>query len=288
MRNARPVLALFFATALLAGACGGGGGGGEPSDTGTLEDLRAEVELAGADAARLESLLNEVFAIATRNAGEPLGDEAFAFAEEVALGRPWAMKEGPFSALAPAPPAGLVETDAHVFRNIVGFILATPAPYEATATLEKLHGEFLQTANLDLNDLEWAATSRTQWAEELLAQGETGGGWWNLVARLDGGMSASMGSKDAEEYAADQVQLGYYRELALAVGEPAEFLAAWDQLMAATALASYEPPRLREDYRDGKFITIYTEEAATGGAANARQLTEAVAALRLLFPALEE
>lgn len=287
MSNIRPLVVLLVATALLAGACGSGGGGDEPSDAEALVDLRAEVELAGADAPRLESLLNDVFAIATRNAGEPLGDEAFAFAEEVALANRW-LDEGPYSALAPAPPAELDETDAHALRNLAGFILAVPAPYEATATLAKLREEFLQTANLDLNELEWAATSRTEWAGELLNQGETEGGWWSLVALLDGGMSASMGSKNAEEYAADQVQLAYHRELAVAVGEPAEFLAAWDQLIAATALATYEPPQLRVDYRDGKVVTIYTEEAATGGVANASQLTEAVAALRLFFPAPEQ
>lgn len=101
-------------------------------------------------------------------------------------------------------------------------------------------------------------------------------------------MSASMGSKSAEGFAAGQVQLGYYRELAVAVGEPAQFLTACDQLMAATALAGYEPPKLREDYRDGKFLTIYAGEAATGAAENARQLTDAVASLRLFFPATDE
>jgi hypothetical protein len=283
----RPLLALLATAALLAAACGGGTDG-ETSDAGALEELRNEVEVAAVEAASLESLLTGAFVIATRNAGEPLGAEAFAFAEEVALENMWTFEEGPFSSLAPEPPDGLAGTDAHVWRALAGFIVAAPAPYEATAVFERLHREFMETADNTIDELKWAADSRTTWAGELLAGGETAGSWWGLVARLDGGTSASMGAKNAEDYAAGLVQLAYYRDLAAGAGEPAEFLAAWDLLIAAVELAAYEPPQLRTEYRDGKFITTYTEEAATGGAANARQLTEAVAAVRPLFPETEE
>ena len=79
--RSRLMLALVAATALLTASCGGGGGDGAKADEERLAEIREEV-LYLFEANEAETLLIEALDIAERNAGTPLGDEAFAFVEE--------------------------------------------------------------------------------------------------------------------------------------------------------------------------------------------------------------
>lgn len=69
--------------------CGGGGS----SDTNELKDLRVEardaLEWPYANDAEVEAIIGGAFAIAARNAGTPLGDDAFDFAEELFFSHRW-------------------------------------------------------------------------------------------------------------------------------------------------------------------------------------------------------
>jgi hypothetical protein len=270
-----------------ASACGGGGGDGTGADEERLAELREEV-LYLFDATEAEALLIEALDIAERNSGTPLGDEAFAFVEEVYVEDWLYLDTWPFSDRAPDLPLELMDTDADSLRRLVGFLEVVPPGYEATRVTARLHQDLMDHGDFRLTDLEWAQTAREEWAMKLASEGVVEGSWFVLTLRLADGTSGSMGSKSSEEYLEDLVELRYMRELAVAAGEPAEFLAAWDELIAGYELGSFAPPQSDSTYEDGTFVTYYSEEAVTEGAANAEALAASIAICREYFPETED
>lgn len=277
------VLGMLGAAALFTPGCGGGGGNPDEKE---LEELREALEFTE-EPAELEALITSALGIASRHAGEPLGDEAFAFAEETLLGR-YRASEGLFGDSVPRPSAALGDYDVGAFQSLAGFIAAAPAQYDAAAVRDRLHSGLLERAGWALRDLEWAYNSRSDWASELATTGTTEGTWFGLVARLDNGLGASMGYKDSEAYAQEEVALRYLGELAAGAGASPDFLAGWPAVLDAVALGAFTPPSLDERYEDGKFITTYTGEAVAGALANAEELGRAIEAARRYFPPLED
>jgi hypothetical protein len=280
--RSRVLLAVVLVGTLLMTSCGGAEER-PPPEAGALEELRTEVAQTYESGA-LEALLNEALAIATRNAGSPLGQEAFDFAEQTVIDRYAGHEAGPFSGRIPAPPDQIADSYVQDFRNLAAFVAVAPEPYRPVAVLERFQKNMFERADRTLRDLEWARNNRADWAAELAAEGATEATWFALVATLDSGMKASMGSIDSEQYAFEHARLLYTREMAVIALQPADLLAAWDLVIAAVLVANFEPPNLDTRYEDGTFITRYTEEAMAAGAANARELTDAIESARVFFP----
>ncbi len=268
---------------LLAGACGGGGGGGGEGngDAEELQRIRNDAELARG--AELDALLFEALDIAERNPSEPIGQEAFDFAEELLVERHAGGVT--FLEATPEPPP---EVDAVAeIRMLAGFIATAPEPYNPAIAAEDLHARLLERADWTLRDLDWARNNRVAWAAALANEGTRPGSWSNLVAVFEGG-TGSMGDKSVEQWAQVLAKVRYLRLIAVESGEPADFLSAWDQLIAAVELATFEPPPSRTEYRDGESVTLYSEEAVAAGAENAAALTAIIDPLRAIFPRPEE
>jgi hypothetical protein len=288
MRRVVLAVGAVAAAVLTAAGCGGGTeDGARGGDEGELAELREQVELHLYEPGELEGVLVAALAIAGRNAGEPLGDEAFAFAEETFLD--WYQgKEGLFKEGVPAAPEAVGDYAVEGFQSLAGFIAAVPTQYDATTVRDRLHSELLEQADWRLRDLEWAYNNRSEWVAELESAGTTEGSWFGLWARLENGMGASMGYKDSDAYAQEEAALRYIGELAAGAGESSDFMARWALVVEAVALGPYTPPSLEERYEDGKFITTYTEEAVAGALANAEELGRAIEAARRYFPPLED
>ncbi len=282
-----PLTLVFFGIALVfAGACGSES---DPSTTeaDALETLRAEIASTYA-AGPLEAKLSEALAIAAANPGTPLGDEAFALAEGTVLDRYSGHDAGPFSQNIPAPQEQIADSYVQDFRNLAAFAAIVQPPYIPSATRDRFHAELLERADRTLRDLEWARNNRVAWAAGLANEGTTEGTWFALVATLEGGMGASMGTLDSEDYAHEHAALLYVRDLAVRIGEPADVLDAWDRLIKGVVIANFEPTNIDTRYEDGKFITRYTEESVASASENASQLTAAIDAARAFFPPIED
>jgi hypothetical protein len=282
----RLLLALLSGAAfvsMLASACGGGGG--EAEGNGDAEELqRIRDDAALAEPAELEALLLEALEIAERNPSDPIGQEAFDFAEEMVVERRvWAVK---FLDATPEPPPE-VDAGFGAYRMLAGFIAAAPSPYNPVLAAEKLHARLMFVADLRLLELDWARNNRVRWAAALTTEGTIPGSWSNLVAIFEGG-TGGMGNMSVEQWAEELAEVSYWRLIAAASGEPQEFLDAWDQLIAAVELATFEPPDMGTEYRDGESVTLYSEEAVTAGAENAAALTAIIDPLRVIFPRPEE
>ena len=284
--RSRLMLALVAATALLTASCGGGGGDGAKADEERLAEIREEV-LYLFEANEAETLLIEALDIAERNAGTPLGDEAFAFVEETYVEEWLYMDTWPFSDRAPELPPELQDTDSDSLRRLVGFLEVVPPGFDAIRVKARLHEDLMDYGEFRLTDLEWAQTGREEWAATLASEGVVEGSWFVLTMRLPDGTTGSMGSKSSEEYSEDLVELRYMRQLAETAGEPAELLAAWDQLIAGYELGAFAPPTSDSTYEDGKFVTYYSEEAVTAGAENAQALAQIIATCRAYFPEVD-
>lgn len=233
------------------------------------------------------SLLIEALDIAQRNAGTPLGDEAFSLAEETYL-EDWLYADTfPFSDRAPELPVGLEDTEADLMRRLVGFLNVVPPGFEATRVRDRLHQVLMDYGEFRLSDLEWSQVAREEWAVKLATEGVVEGSWFAQTMRLPDGTTGSMGSKSIEQYEEDLVELRYMRQLAESAGEPAELLDAWDQLIAGYELGAFAPPQSDSTYEDGTFITYYSEEAVTAGAQNAEALANIVATCRVYFPEVD-
>jgi len=267
---------------LVAGACGGGGGEGN-GDAEELQRIRNDAELARG--AELEALLFEALEIAERNPSEPIGQEAFDFAEETLLG--WYLSGGMFLEATPEAPVEVDAAFAAPYRTLAGFIVTAPGPYNPALAVEKLHAKLLEQADVRLLELDWARNNRVRWTAELTNEGTTPGSWSNLLAVFEGG-TGSMGDKSVEQWAQELAKVRYLRLIAIAAGQPVDFLNAWDQLIAAVELATFEPPDIRTEYRDGESVTLYSEEAVAAGAENAAALTAIIDPLRAIFPRPEE
>lgn len=281
--RSRLMLALVAATALFTASCGGGGGDGAKADEERLAEIREEV-LYLFEANEAETLLIEALDIAERNAGTPLGDEAFALAEETYV-EDWLYSDTfPFSDRAPELPVELEDTEADTMRRLVGFLEVVPPGFEATRVKARLHQDLMDYGEYRLSDLEWAQIAREEWAVKLATEGVVEGSWFAQTLRLPDGTTGSMGSKSSEDYLEDLVELRYMRQLAETAGEPAELLGAWEQLIAGYELGTFVPPESDSTYEDGKFITYYSEAAVTAGAQNAEALANIVATCRVYFP----
>jgi len=283
-----PLTLVFFGIALVfAGACGSES---DPptSEADALVSLRAEIA-STYEAGPLEAKLSEVLAIAAANPGTPLGDEAFAFAEQTVLERYSGHQAGPFASTIPSPPDQIAVSYVQDFRNLAAFAAIVPAPYKATAVLERFSTDQMERARRTLRDLEWARNNRVEWAAELANEGATADSWFGLFAiNEDGGPGASRGTLDSEDWAHEHAALLYMRDLAVRVGQDQRLLDGWDLIIHAVVVANFEPSNLDTRYEDGTFITRYTEEAVAAGAANARELTAAIEAAREYFPPVAE
>ncbi|MBI5947437.1 MAG: hypothetical protein HY875_04805 [Chloroflexi bacterium] len=258
------VVAVLGSLAATVAACGGG----DP-DREELDRLRAESEFLFDDAER-EALLVDALAVAARNAGKPLGDEAFAFAEDAFLEWYVSAEGGLFSDRAPAPASDVSDLYLETYRSLFGFTEATPAPYRATAVVERLRDRLLERAGHYLFRLDEAVANRAAWVSELQTAGTT---------------SRSFQGQESEDgFAEYGASLRYLRDLASRAGMSGDFLVGWDRLVAAVAIADYAPPSVRTEYRDGKIVTTYTAEAVAAGAQNVKDLGAAIAAAKPYFP----
>ncbi len=276
------LLAAALGATLLVASCGGEEQA--PTEADALEVLRAEVAQTYEPAA-LEALLVEALAIATRHPGTPLGDEAFAFAEQTVLERYSGHAAGPFASGIPSPPDQIADSYVQDFRNLAAFAAIVPAPYRAAAVLERFSSDQMERARRTLRDLEWARNNRVHWAAELANEGATDDAWFGLFAlAADGSAGASRGTLDSEDWAREHAALLYMRDLAVRVGPDQQLLDGWDLIIKAVVIANFEPSNLDTRYEDGSFITRYSEGAVAAAAANAAELTAAINAAREYFP----
>jgi hypothetical protein len=257
--------------ALLAGlALASCGGGGDPDAT-ELKELRQEAKYTFDKADKeVVQFIESALAIAARNTGKPLGEEAFAFAQDLFLRHGWNDYYGDSYIDRVPEPSGIKDQrEFQDLRRMVGFIETVPVPYEPANVLASLHHGFVYRVESYLRWLDEALESRQLWVNELQAAGSTKG---SFNTEASGGW---------EEYGK---QLAYLRTLAVRVDEPAGFLAGLDLVAAALAVADYEPPAATRTYEDGTFIATYTVETLQAGVANTEALAAAIAAARAAFP----
>lgn len=269
MKRLLGIAAAVMAALALAAACGGGdggnGGGSGNDDARELQQLREQVE-SNYDAAVLRQLLTSALAIAERNAGQPLGDEAFAFAQDALLAH-YKGSEGLFADVVPVPSQATGDAYLAPFQNLAGFLMVVPEPFRPDEVVATFHADLLERADSNLFELEYARDNRLTWAADLQSAGTTELTWFGL---------GPLGASSAEEYGREAASLAYLRQLAVQAGETPDLLAGWDLLIGAVTLAGYAPPSLETGYEDGKFVTVYTAESVAGGAANAAELSAAI------------
>jgi hypothetical protein len=259
------VVALMVAFA--AANCGGGG----ETDAQQLKALREDVEYTfDKSDDEVVQIVDAALALSVRNVGTPLGEEAFAFAEDLFLRHSWNDYYGDRYIESVAAPADVQRIeDFQEMRRLVGFAESVPATYQPSLVLARLHTRFVSRVDYYLFRLEQALEARQIWAQELQGAGSTSHAFNTEVS---GGW---------EEYSAE---LAYVRTLAARAGEPADFLAGSDLVAAAITIAAYEPPAASRSYEDGTFIATYTLDAVQAGAANVEALAAAIAAARQVFP----
>lgn len=247
------------------------GGGGDP-DAEELQELRQEAEYTfDKDDEEVVQFIESALAIASRNTARPLGEEAFAFAEDLFLRHGWNDYYGDSYIDRVSEPSGIKDPkEFQDLRRMIGFIETVPAPYEPANVLASLHKGFVQRVNHYFRRLDHALEVRQLWVSELQAAGSTKG---SFNTEASGGW---------EEYGK---QLAYLRTLAVRVDEPAGFLAGLDLVAAALAVADFEPPAASRTYEDGTFIATYTLETVQAGAANTEALAAAIDAARQALPA---
>lgn len=262
-----PVLALLLGFALAS--CGGGGG--DPDAT-ELKELRQEAKYTFDKADKeVVQFIESALAIASRNKGEPLGEEAYAFAEDLFLHHGWNDYYGDSYIDRVPEPSGIKDRrEFQDLRRMVGFIETVPAPYEPANVLASLHHGFVYRVESYLRWLDEALESRQLWVNELQTAGSTRRSFHTEA------------SGAWQEYGK---QLAYLRTLAVRVDEPASFLAGLDLVAAALAVADFEPPAASRKYEDGTFIATYTLETVQAGAANTEALAAAIVAARQALPA---
>lgn len=261
-----PVLALLVALALAA--CGGAG---DP-DAKELQQLRQDAKYTFDKADKeVVQFIDAALAIAARNTGEPLGEEAFAFAEDLFLRHGWNDYYGDSYIDRIPEPTGVEDPqEFQDVRRMIGFIETVPPPYEPANVLASLHKGFVYRVESYLRWLDEALESRQLWVDELQAAGSTRRSFHTEA------------SGAWQEYGK---QLAYLRTLAVRVDEPAGFLAGLDLVAAALAVADFEPPAASRTYEDGTFIATYTLETVQAGAANTEALAAAIVAARQALPA---
>jgi hypothetical protein len=255
---------------LIFAGCGGGGS----SDTNELKDLRVEardaLEWPYANDAEVEVIIGGAFAIAERNAGTPLGDDAFDFAEELFFSHRW--NDGaPSDSYVDTVPAPVGVEDAADFvslRRVVGFAEAVPPPYQSAAALDAAHSFVVNHVATYLRQLERSLGSRQAWVNELQGAGSTSS---TFHTEVEGAW---------ENYGRE---MAYQRTVAERAGEPAGFLANCDLVLAALKLAEFEPEPASTTYDGHTFTSTYTLEAVQAGAANVEALGAAIAAAQAAF-----
>lgn len=260
---------LLFAVGAVVG-CGGSGGNADQKE---LDSLRSEAEsyslLYASDVSSVETLLTDALDIAARNSGTPIGDEAFTFAEETFL-RLHSSDAPLFAESAPplcVPPEGDDNTYYDEFeqaynRSDFGFLAVVPAPYRADDVNAAIHEQVLSELSVALRDLETAIESRQRWVDEMRSTGSTAQPW-------------STGYNDAWKQLGSA--LGCAQQNATAAGENAAFLAAWDPVMAAVAIADFSPASVETGVEDGVIVRTYTPDTVEAAAMNLEQLKPAVA-----------
>lgn len=235
-----------------------------------LDTLQARAEDATTDA-EAEAVLTDVLTLAGDNAGQPVGDDAFAFAETTYL--EWLNAEGDWPYMVtepifvdeiPPPPEGDWGTYGPIASRI-GFTEAVPDPYVPSEVLAENHAALVDEVDFVLTDLEQTLADRRQWVDEIRG-GETGVSWGTTG------------------YLLDEVS-PYHRDLAVRAGETPEFLAGWDATVNAVDVGDWTPPAA-ETGMEGDVITrTFTPAAIDEAAANNDELAGAVAAARAAFPA---
>ena len=253
--------------------CAGCGGGGDP-DMSELDDLRTEaqdaLEWPYAKDTEVEAIIERGLAIAARNAGTPLGDEAFDFAEDLFFSHKWNgyIPIDSYVDSVPAPVGVKDWGELAALRRVVGFAEAVPAPYESAAALDAAHGAVVNRVDTYLRRLEHALEFRQAWVNELQGAGSTSS---TFHTEVEGAW---------ENFGKEMV---YLRSVAERAGEPAEFLASCDLVSAALKLAEFEPKAISTTYEGNTFTSTYTLEEVQAGAANLEALGAATAAVRAAF-----
>ncbi len=265
----RTAAAAFVLLVIAAGALAGCGG---DADADELKDLRRRAEFA-VSYPEHEAILTEALAIASRDAGKPLGDEAFAFAEQSFLGWYYGATRGFFEERVAAPPAGVEDEYLGPFRRLAGFILARPPSYEPAATRATLRAKLNERARFYLFRLDLSLENRRQWIAALQGAGTTE---LNFIGQQR--------ERDFADYVAS---LRYLRTIAAGAGETGGFLEAWDRLIATVIVADFSPPTLGTKVVDGVIVTTYSAAALAAGVENVERLAVAVAASRADFPKAE-
>lgn len=255
------VVALVFAAVLAA--CGGAGGGG---DKGALESLRSDAEFAYGS--ETESIVRDALALADKNAGTPLGDEAYAFAEETFLTDAESGYASTFATgVAPVPDeASSTDSSLDSYPSILGFVAAVPAAYHARAVTvlqDKLTGEATDT----LRKLEASVVDRRQWVAELQAAGSTSMSW------------------DSGSYEWIAPVISYVRSVATQAELTPAALAGWDAIVNAVTLAQWAPSKTDFDVSGDVFTSTYTPAQVAEAVPHIDELEAAIAAARAVFPA---
>lgn len=268
---------LFVSVVLLgsavASACGGGGGGS--ADQEQLDRIRSE--FTSTSLASEEDVI-AALGIAERNAGDPLGDDAFELAQEMLLDSLGLFFDGDFASRAPEPPVELSlmpgDTEFRAYRVLAGFVDATPGVYDPAAVREHLRNAIISNdVRHYLFRLDDALANRQLWVSELETAGETS----RSFTGIDGW----------DGFATYVIKVGYLRELATFAGLPPDFLAAIDSLNAALTVADFAPPTVETRLEGETIVTLYSAEAVAAAGEHTRQLIAAIATARAAFPTIE-
>lgn len=269
-RGRRALWKFLVATVVMVVVLAACGGGGDSGDKGKLSSLRSDAESAFTTA-EVKTIVDDALAIASRNPNTPLGDEAYAFAQDTFLTEVntsySGVDTGFFTEGIPEVPGAVSVDDGYLdeFRSMLGFIDAVPAEYRDQAVAQ-LHDKLVSKANDALRRLETARDSRQQWVTEIQNAGTTSASWVGGLERLP-------------------APLAYLRDIAVQAREKPEFLTGWDAVVAAVAVAQYSPSASSMDYNDNTFTRTYTPSEVAEVAQHVQDLAAAIAAARAFFPA---
>lgn len=250
--------AVVLALLLVFAACGGGGAGG--GDRASLDSLQSSAELY---AGTSERTITGALELAARNAGTPLGDEAYTFAEAQAKDLASRGYTYTFGQNVPPVPDEVQSKDSSgdQFATLLGFVGVVPAAYHDRAVAVVQAELAVKAADL-LRQLDESIAGRRQWAAELQHSGSTTASW------------------DSGSYEWLAPVVSYVRSAADRAELTSPQVAGWDALVNAVTLAQWAPSKTDIDVSGNVITSSYTPAQVEEAVAHIDELEAAVTAAR--------